>query len=404
MAHTSNRSEELDLLRALAIMMVMVHHLGRGVLKGFLPGLLIEGWTGVDLFFLISGYLVTRSFASWLENAGADADFKTRAQLALKYCMRRLIRILPPAWFWAFVPMVGSLYFNQGGGFGPFPEVFSEFLAVLRFQYNYFAVSTGIGHISYFWSLAVEEHYYLFLPLFFLMIPSRNLRLTGLVLIALLCLLNRIIAWKSGTGFGAVSFLTHFRVDALALGSIVGLLSAEIKEWSNGVETKSNLSLGLRLTALLAIVYLWIAPSLLSRVGVVYYGYWTFALASAFLVASASLGKRIIPCPGLIRPSIAAIGRRSYTLYLIHLPILISIREVRFRLFGIAPSETWDSWGPAAIELSIFLVLLAVLTELNFQLLESPLIEIAKTRFGEFRPVFESISLRSKADVRKVEL
>jgi peptidoglycan/LPS O-acetylase OafA/YrhL len=327
-----------------------------------------------------------------MENAGSDANLKLRTQLAFKYCIRRFVRILPLAWIWAFVPFIGSLYFNRSGGFGPPAELLSEFFAVLRFQYNYFAVSTGFGHISHFWSLAVEEHYYLFLPLFLLIIPNRKLCIAGLCLITFTCSVHRILAWKSGTGFGGISLLTHFRVDSLAIGSIIALLTRQIQIISNIVGSQLKLQLGLSLTASLAIAYLWAAPSLISRSGIVYFGYFSFALASAFLVASASLCKQVIPCPELLRPSIAAIGKRSYTLYLIHLPILIAIREARFRIFGIASSQTWDNWIPLIIELTVFLVILIALTELNFRILEAPLIEIARTHFGEVSTVLRPIS------------
>ncbi|HLD99921.1 MAG TPA: acyltransferase [Bdellovibrionota bacterium] len=361
----------------------------RGILKGFVPDFLKQGWTGVDLFFVISGFLVTRSFASWLEHAGKYANLKVRLYLAFRYCQRRLVRILPPAWLWAFIPAIASLLFNRGGGFGSPSELLSESLAVVRFQYNYFAVSTGFGNISHFWSLAVEEHYYLFPPLFLLIIRGRISRIAGLLFIAALCFVNRAHAWKTGAGFGEISFLTHFRADGLALGCILGLIAAQIQMWSRKYLSAHGVWLSMRVLVILAVAYLWISPSLFDRDQVVYFGYLSFAVISALLVALASSGMQVIPCPSYFRKGVAAIGRRSYTLYLIHVPIILAVREGRYRVLEMERTVAWETWFPAMIELGIFLVALAILTELNYRLLECPLIEFGKTRFGESRLSFD---------------
>ena len=389
----NTRIEELDLLRALAITMVIVHHLGRGILKGFIPSLFCEAWTGVDLFFLISGYLVTRAFSQWVAHAGVDSDLKTRSQLAFRYCLRRLFRIIPPAWLWSAIPVVASLYLNQSGVFGAPSEVFSEFMAVLKFQYNYFTVASGIGHINHFWSLAVEEHYYILLPLFLLIIPSKGARVMGLLFVAISCEIMRITARRSGYNFGGILFLTHFRADALAFGSILGLLVDRIKEVTLSLSSKTWR--WFRLIAVLSIVFLWIGPSILSRSQVIYFGFSIFALISAFLVGLASTGRGLFRFPRFLSRPFVEVGKRSYSLYLIHVPLLGLAAEIRFRTLGMAAAAEWESWIPALVELGIYLLALAVLTELNYRVVEHPLIQLIRSRFREpaFRGETKALSL-----------
>ncbi len=383
MQATEDRVEEIDLLRALAITMVVVHHVGRGILKGFVPDLLAEAWTGVDLFFVISGYLVTRSFAQWLERAGEEADFKLRARLAWRYCLRRLCRILPPAWLWAALPLVAATVFNRSGAFGSPQEMFQAFRAVVFFNYNYFTVSTGISQINHFWSLAVEEHYYIFLPFFLLLVSGTRSRIYGLLIIVIGCEVFRSLARRSGHQFGEFLFLTHFRADALALGSLLGLLSNSILEWGKALNARKVFRVGAKSAALLSICFLWTAPSFLTRDQVVYFGFSVFAVLSAFLVSLASLGRELIPFPKSLYGPIAAVGRRSYSLYLIHVPLIYLFRELRFRAFALPREIGWSSILPAAIEVGVYLIVLIVLTELNFRSIEYPLIKKVRTLFKE---------------------
>lgn len=383
MSQAESRIEGLDLIRALAITMVIVHHVGRGLLKGFIPNLFGEAWTGVDLFFLISGFLVTRSFSRWLSNIGTSTHFSARAVLASRYCLRRLARIIPPAWIWAALPLLGATYFNQSGAFGIPSEIFREFIAVVKFQYNYFTVATGMSHINHFWSLAIEEHYYIFLPIFLLLISGRAMRLIGLLFIAVTCEGLRVVARRAGYNFGELLFLTHFRADSLAIGSIVGLLSKKILAGFSALYTRGSLRFVLQLMAVISIGFLWTAPAILSRSQVAYFGFSTFALVSAFLVVFGTSGKCLLLAPRFVSHTVAAIGRRSYSLYLIHVPLINLFNEIRFRTLGMTVNMAWSSWSSATIELCFFLIALMGITELNYRLIERPLIMLVGSRLRE---------------------
>ena len=123
---------------------------------------------GVNVFFVLSGFLIT-----WLLLAKDDAN----GQISLAgFYFRRAFRILPPAIVYLIVAYVGSRLFSQG-----LVVSNGDFLRSLFFVRNYFGGSKSTDH---FWSLAIEEQFYLIWPLIFLILRgNRRIRFTMCVLI-----------------------------------------------------------------------------------------------------------------------------------------------------------------------------------------------------------------------------
>jgi len=207
---------ELDTLRGLAILLVVFFH-GFGFQFGtaHLPLLAhvfvvatMPGWIGVNLFFVLSGFLIT----------GILLDTKGNPQYYRRFYLRRALRILPAYYGFLLVlavaPKTGWLDHRQ---------VSWQFIA-LSFVYlsnvtNLLGVPMQYGAL---WSLAVEEHFYLGWPLVVRSFSRRAVAICALSIV-LICPVLRAIAFRRGDEYGAG--YTWLVADGLAIGSLLGLLS-----------------------------------------------------------------------------------------------------------------------------------------------------------------------------------
>ncbi len=368
-----NRLQEIDQVRALAILLVILSHLPLTILHGYIPTVLSSTWTGVDLFFVVSGFVVSRSFALWLKDVG----FRPSLLLARNYCLRRMTRILPVAWIWALIPVLLAFTFNESGHLGFPPYVVQEMFAVLRFTYNFYSAETGHGILGQFWSLAVEEHFYVFLPAFLVLVRGRWGRFFGFVAIFFGCTFLRIRGVLEREGdIRDFLFMTQYRVDGLALGCLLGLFPEFY--FSQARELSQKKGLYFSALAALCVLVIWLLPGVLALPVFVKYGYLAVALAAGGLVLVASLDRGLLSLPG-IGSWMAALGRRSYSLYLAHFPLLLVIVELRFRWFGLR--EGWPSHWHALGGFLFYLILLFLGSELTYRALELPLIALAKRHF-----------------------
>lgn len=207
------RLAQLDVLRFLAIFLVIGNHLPvcppetNFVLHKITETWNRGGWVGVDLFFVLSGFLVSGLLFREYQKT-EKLDFK-------KFLIRRGFKIYPP--FWVLILVTGFVtYFvtNRFSKHGMIGEIL--------FIQNYYG-----GYWQHTWSLAVEEHFYLFLCLlFFLLLRFRKLPFEPLpiifVLIAVVCFSMRYI----NGSYGVYQYLyiiepTHLRLDSLFFGVLI---------------------------------------------------------------------------------------------------------------------------------------------------------------------------------------
>ncbi len=204
----------LDGVRAVAALMVVFYHFFRGVtfdspLLKFIAKIADFGQTGVTLFFVLSGFLITRILYSTKE---ANGYFKN-------FYIRRILRIFPLYYFflilWYFVlPLiteVDTASFHQ--------EVY-YFIYLQGFARTFDWNVLGPHH---FWSLAVEEHFYLFWPIVVFRASRKNL-VRIIVFIILFAIILRGFMLAQGL---SVFIFTFTRFDSLAIGALLALI--EIK-------------------------------------------------------------------------------------------------------------------------------------------------------------------------------
>jgi peptidoglycan/LPS O-acetylase OafA/YrhL len=211
------RQPGLDLLRALAIIVVVIYHTG---IFGFaLPYQWHRfGWVGVDLFFVLSGYLIGGQLIGRLAQDGA-IDFG-------RFYTRRALRILP-AYF-----AVLAIYFLLPS-WREFPEIGPLWKFLISVQNINLRGGTAFSHA---WSLAIEDQFYLLLPLLLVFVSRKPG--TGAVIVVAVFLgglgLRAFLAWQhsgsSGVSFGGfqrwIYYPTWTRLDPLVLG--VALAAIEI--------------------------------------------------------------------------------------------------------------------------------------------------------------------------------
>ena len=159
---------EIDGLRAVAMTMVVAQHCG----------LLPFGWTGVWLFFVISGYVISRNFLLEQEAPGQPG-----ARYA-QFMVRRFFRIVPVYALYLLLATIAMLSSGNRGGLGDLP-------ALATFTYNWqmifglWPIQDRFAPLGHLWTLSVEEQFYVFYPVLFLLLPRRRFIAAVCILIAL---------------------------------------------------------------------------------------------------------------------------------------------------------------------------------------------------------------------------
>lgn len=204
--------KELDGVRGIAALMVMCFHFFQSIqitstdhLLNLLQKITVFGQTGVTLFFVLSGFLITRIL---YDSKGSDSYFST-------FYIRRSLRIFPLyylflAIYYYLVPLI------RFSDFTAFNQQWYYWVYLQNFALTFKWPNNGPNH---FWSLAVEEHFYLFWPIAVVLLNPQRLKLFIYFLI-LSSLITRIILIKNGYG---VFYFTFTNIDALAIGALLAL-------------------------------------------------------------------------------------------------------------------------------------------------------------------------------------
>lgn len=203
--------KNLDGIRAIAALMVMIFHFFQGKeihsgAIGIFSKIAVFGQTGVDLFFVLSGFLITRILIATKNKQGFFKNFY----------LRRILRIFPL--YYLFLVLT---YYVLPQLSGMDNTTFNQQIYYFTYLQN-FATTFSWNAIgpSHFWSLAVEEHFYLFWPFIVYFSSIKNLiRIVfGIVIGALLL---RVLMTNEGY---EVFYFTFTRIDSLAIGSLLAIL------------------------------------------------------------------------------------------------------------------------------------------------------------------------------------
>jgi peptidoglycan/LPS O-acetylase OafA/YrhL len=212
------RMPALDGLRGWAVLAVMFYHFALPFAQDHssraswaILRLMLTGSYGVDMFFVLSGFLITGIL---LDSKGSDSYFRT-------FYMRRLVRIFP-LYYGVLAVCFGLLYWVPlFHGYAP-RQWWLWFYATNFTHIAGFDFDPGFAH---FWSLAVEEHFYLVWPIVVLLLSRSTLMLTSMLILTLSPLLRCVIIAGGLLDAETAAMLTPLRLDGLAMGALLAGIS-----------------------------------------------------------------------------------------------------------------------------------------------------------------------------------
>ena len=361
----NDRIDDIELLRGFAVLLVVVHHAQANLITWTSPALAhfyhyFGGWVGVDLFFAVSGFVIARSLVPLLRS---QPDNAAAWRATLGFWVRRAWRLLPSAWLWLLLILLACVAFNSSGVFGSLKAnleaTVAAVLQVANIRFAEVFMQREYGSSFVYWSLALEEQFYLLFPLLILF-SRRWLPYVLLGLVALQLFSPRSV------------MLMMFRTDALALGVLIALWSARpsYRLLQPVLLARRWLGVGVLLVLLLGLCVLGSEPLTLfsMRIGMI-------ALLSAALVWMASYNRDYLWPEGAFKRLMTWLGTRSYAIYLIHIPAFLFTREFYYRLYP-QQGEFGESFFYPLVFTAALLILL--LSELNYRLIECPLRERGK--------------------------
>lgn len=352
----------LDGLRGLAVAAVVVYHFFGDVLPG--------GYLGVDMFFVLSGFLITSLLLR---------EYDTTGTVNLKdFWVRRLRRIMPTAIVVLVVctAIVGVI----GGDFAV--NIRTQFLGSLFFVSNWTQIATSASYFAdsevevfaHYWSLAVEEQFYLLWPLvlFALLAVWGARKRLHIALASLLAAVASAIAMAVVYSPDTDPTRVYYGTDTHAFGLLIGAVLAMLLTTSKADPTRDS-------WPVLELTRARFVASLIGLVAAAIYVVQLFVMADdgnfpywggLFITSLAGAGMiyavvyEVAPLRWIFEfPLMRYLGQRSFSLYLWHWPVIMIIRE-------LAPEETLDGhavwWGLLAVAVSLGL------SELSYRWIENP--------------------------------
>ncbi|EGQ2773520.1 acetyltransferase [Staphylococcus pseudintermedius] len=307
----------LDGVRAVAVIAIIIYHLNPQWLSG--------GFLGVDTFFVISGYLITSLLLTEYHNTG-------KIKL-MSFWLRRVKRLIPAVLFLVMGVIVLSLIFMPT----EIQKVRADSIAAIFYVSNWWYIMQNVDYFEQFavqplkhlWSLAIEEQFYLVLPIVLLSLLSFIRRLKSIRIIFLILLVISMIAmmvlYVPNENVARVYFGTDTRIQTLLMGVLLALvwppfqLKAKVnRQMRTMIDTAGVVGL-----AILFICFKFVSETN----SILYYGGFFLISTVTLLVIASSVHPSGYFAKFLGNKVFTFIGSRSYSLYLWHYPIIVLIHH-----------------------------------------------------------------------------
>lgn len=361
------RLQSIDAMRGIAILLVLETHLlgSPGAFRQIGAPQVVarffeNGRAGVDLFFVLSAYLLTTNLLRNRDGANVVGAFY----------LRRAFRILPLYWL---LLIVGFLVTAICLAHGANPQAFlwrdtHPFWTYVLFLQNFVIGWTGKFGGEFFavtWSLAVEEHFYLLLPLLATRLSHREL-----ALVAALCAVSAL-AIKSlldaEVGLFAAYTWSIARIDAFGFGMLIALTP---RLWPQFVQ---RFDARLPIAAAFAVYFVVSQTSVAIRPGLyeVVFNTTFTTIAAALLVFGVTQGRHEMRPPAAVVAFVGWFGKRCYSLYLLHMPIFGAV----FLAAGHVRPVVVDANTLALAAISIAAICAA--SAITFRYVEEPFMRVA---------------------------
>ncbi len=325
----------LDGLRGIAVLAVMFSHFNRFLpaIPAFVPMkvLFTYGWSGVDLFFVLSGFLIT----------GILTQTKSAANYFQSFYIRRFLRIFP-IYYAALIVIFAVIALMPSIPNVPPP---SERWTYFLYIDNWLPFWTGVwppNVVGHFWSLAVEEQFYVLWPFVVFLVSERFLwRLIPVLITAALVL--RITLATHGVPSEAIMLGTFTRMDSLLIGALGALLYKKLSQWQAPRALPWIAGGCLALFALGTWLFDWKSLEIQNFGFTETIGYSLLAIAFGAIVLACAINddrKSAVQRFLHLKP-LGLVGRYSYGMYVYHVPFLGICELLILRHIPIAVAGTW---------------------------------------------------------------
>lgn len=348
------RLSQLDAVRALAIALVIVEHYGGKAINTHLP--LGMGSLGVGLFFCLSGYLITSILLKEYDSG------LPRVTIWTNFFARRFLRLMPPYYAWIAVLVVL--------GIAPVAESWPWHAAYLSNVW----ISLGNPPLA-FWSLAVEEQFYLLWPFIIALAPRRYL--AGVIVAATIgvSLVFKVAMAQAGVATDTIQTLLFSNLTELGSGALLGYVAYRNGRPYDFSWYTPKVHFWFTLAAALSLGLAIVAWYVFGKAGP--YRYYVndamCAVSMVWLLIQASIGIKGLIGRVFDSAAVQYIGQISYGIYLTH----NFIPDILRSLFG-------EMSRPVLGASSLLLTL--VITSLSWQYFEKPILGLKKY----FRPKSET--------------
>lgn len=344
---------KIDGLRGIAIGLVLLEHF-----PPWIGRFISSGYYGVDLFFVISGFLITKILYQTKEQSFGRAY--------VRFLGRRTLRIFPIYYFTIAVLFLAN------------KEIIHRYLFYfLTYSYNYAWVKfkIPISEVHHFWSLCVEEQFYLFWPLIVLSLRKKKVMLLGIIMLLVVTgfMQETLNIFPSVSAYNEAGLLT--RMASLGLGAYGAVYSANYilpdkifnSKWIEYIVLFSFLPVSLIFNFPFRFVLL--------------------ALVSLFIVLKAAYFEFYVPKFDrfLQNKKVLFIGSISYGIYVYHEPLIFYFDKYVFSPiwnsinFSFFPLLEWHPWifkGP------IYLIITIAFASLSFKFIEKPILRLKDKWFN----------------------
>jgi peptidoglycan/LPS O-acetylase OafA/YrhL len=365
---------DIQKLRAFAILMVLFGHTGLP-----LPDAVIHGYTGVTLFFVISGYVVTLTII-----ASTSASFPQGGVVAhlRNFYLRRIFRIMPALLFWTLFIIVTIELLNRLGAtlvwdVNAWPR---EVRWMLSGLYNYhFAASHRGAIFGHFWSLAVEMHFYLFLPVLLLLLRKQAQRIV--VCIAGVLLISTVL--RRMTNPSEISFLTHTQADGLLMGVLVCIFYSGAHRLSRPAFRRHirvpQIAKNIVFVGLTTVLF--VLPSFVDGVWspAAKYPFYVLLASVIVLLAQRDTGWVLGGMPRLEK-FLAFVGDRSYSLYVCHPILWLGVYSFIFSKYSnsLPPWLGTSAFG-LTLQVAVMFAFALFVADLSYRFIELPYLAHGKS-------------------------
>jgi len=357
------KNSDIQILRAVAIIITLAAHINILTKKQELLSVMhvyFEYWAGVDLFFCISGFVITSSL---LRQYSESQDIHQKVKNIRNFWIKRFYRIAPSSWLWLTITLFVAYNLDLQVNESP-SEVLRQsliaFLNLFNFEHTNCLYSDGwhCTVLGIYWSLSLEEQFYFLFPFVFFFIRHKYLAFILLFVCILMFFIHR--PWP-GLGWST-------RIDPVFWGVIIAFFKSS--SLSKIMEPRF---LQNRLTSFLFLIVCILLLISIPRISpdpqgnILVFETSLIGIICALLVGSASYDGNYFSKKSIITTIFLWIGSRSYSLYLNHIIIFLIIRDSLNTDQFIQNSRDFIILTACAISVS------CLLAEGNYRFVELPL-------------------------------